>query len=88
MYERGKLANDYFTKEKLIYMEVNESVNETENNVFNNLSRSNMSNKGQKCKKMHILIPKQTSLNKRLKASDQAFYDFVKCLLEVDPNKR
>jgi hypothetical protein len=29
MYEKGKLVNDYFTKEKLIFMEVNESVNNT-----------------------------------------------------------
>lgn len=85
MLEKGKLVNDYFTKEKLLYMEVNESANNTGDNVFNNLSRSHHSNKQ---KKMHILIPKRTQLKKRLKTNDDKFFDFLKCLLEIDPNLR
>jgi serine/threonine protein kinase len=41
-----------------------------------------------KAKKMHILIPKRTMLKKRLKTNDENFYEFIKCLLEIDPNNR
>lgn len=37
---------------------------------------------------MHLLIPKKSSLRKRLKTSDENFFDFIKGLLELDPNKR
>jgi hypothetical protein len=37
---------------------------------------------------MHILVPKRTQLRKRLKTNDDNFYDFVKSLLEIDPNLR
>lgn len=88
MYEKGKLVKNYFTKEKLIFMDaVSESANNTGDNVFNNLSKSN-SSKHQKVKKMHLLIPKRSSLKKRLKTNDENFYDFLKSLLELDPNKR
>jgi serine/threonine protein kinase len=91
MFEKGKLVNDYFSKERLIFMEINESLNNTgENtgnpNVFHNLTKSNQSK--QKNKKMHILIPKRTHLRKRLKTNDEAFFDFIKSLLEIDPNVR
>lgn len=63
-------------------------MNNTGDNVFNNLSKSNNSNKLQKTKKMHILIPKRTNLKKRLKTNDENFYEFIKGLLEIDPNSR
>jgi serine/threonine protein kinase len=63
-------------------------VNNTgDNNVFNNLSKTNISGK-QKVKKMHILVPKRTQLKKRLKCNDENFFDFIKSLLEIDPNLR
>jgi serine/threonine protein kinase len=37
---------------------------------------------------MHILIPKRTQLKKRLKTNDDLFYEFLKSLLEIDPNLR
>jgi NAD+--asparagine ADP-ribosyltransferase len=66
---------------------VNESANNTGENVFTNLSKSHTSTK-QKTKKMHISVPKRTQLRKRLKTNDDNFYDFVKSLLEIDPNLR
>jgi len=66
---------------------VSESANNTGDNVFNSLSKSN-SSKNQKVKKMHLLIPKKSSLRKRLKTNDENFYDFIKGLLDLDPNKR
>ena len=81
MFEKGKLVNDFFTKDKLLYMEPNEGNNETEVNDSNRLDTENG-------KKVHILVPKRSSLKKRLKTSDENFYNFVKRLLEIDPNIR
>ncbi len=38
--------------------------------------------------KIHILVPKKTTLKHRLKCEDPYFIDFVRWLLEVDPTKR
>ena len=86
MFNTGKLINDYFSKEKLLYIEVNESLINTENNT-NNISKSR-DNAKKIGKKMHILIPKRTSLKKRLKSTDPLFYEFVKSLLDINPNTR
>jgi serine/threonine protein kinase len=38
--------------------------------------------------KIHILVPKKTTLKHRLKCDDPYFIDFVRWLLEIDPTKR
>ncbi len=86
MFNSGKLINDYFSKEKLLFIEVNDSLNNTENNISK--SRDFETKKRGGAKKMHILIPKRTTLKKRLKSTDIQFYNFVKTLLEIDPNHR
>lgn len=37
---------------------------------------------------MHIIIPKKSQLKKRIKTNDEKFLDFIKSLLEIDPNNR
>ena len=81
MYDKGKLSNDFFSKEKLLFIEVNESPDNTNENIFSSISKSKDSGNKTKSKKMHILIPKRTSLKKRLKANDENFFDFIKNLL-------
>ena len=39
-------------------------------------------------KKMHVIVPKKTSLKKRIRCDDENFLDFLKKLLTVDPNLR
>jgi serine/threonine protein kinase len=39
-------------------------------------------------KRTALLVPKKTSLKARLRTDDGMFLDFVKCLLEVDKDKR
>lgn len=38
--------------------------------------------------KIHILVPKKTTMKHRLKCDDPYFLDFVRWLLEIDPTKR
>ena len=88
MYDKGKLSNDFFSKEKLLFMEVNDTPDNTNENIFSSLSKSKDSGNKTKSKKMHILIPKRTTLKKRLKTNDENFYDFIKNLLEIEPSSR
>lgn len=79
MYEKGKLANDFFTKEKLLYMEPNENNSSLNQSIHINTGKS---------KRIHILVPKRSCLKKRLRTSDENFYNFVQKCLEIDPNLR
>ena len=88
MHDKGKLSNDFFSKEKLLFMEVNDTPDNTNENIFSSLSKSKDSGNKTKSKKMHILIPKRTTLKKRLKTNDENFYDFIKNLLEIEPSSR
>ena len=79
MYEKGKLVNDFFTKEKLLYMEPNA----TDNNESENQTQPQ-----EKGKKVHILVPKRSSLRKRIRTDNEQFFNFLSGLLKIDPNDR
>ena len=79
MYEKGKLVNDFFTKEKLLYMEPNA----TDNN-----ESMNQTSPPEKGKKVHILVPKRSSLRKRIRTNNEQFFNFLSGLLKIDPNDR
>ena len=79
MYEKGKLVNDFFTKEKLLYMEPNA----TDNN-----ESMNQTSPQEKGKKVHILVPKKSSLRKRIRTNNEQFFNFLSGLLKIDPNDR
>ena len=80
MYEKGETVKDIFTKEKLIYMEA-----PVDNMHGSSRHGSSGSKRG---KKMHVIVPKKTSLKKRIRCDDENFLDFLKKLLTVDPNLR
>ena len=79
MYEKGKLVNDFFTKEKLLYMEPNA----TDNN-----ESVNQTSPQERGKKVHILVPKRSSLRKRIRTNNEQFFNFLSGLLKIDPNDR
>ena len=81
MYEKGKLVNDFFTKEKLLYMEPNA----TDNNESINMNQTAQQERG---KKVHILVPKRSSLRKRIRTNNELFFNFLSGLLKIDPNDR
>ena len=79
MYEKGKLVNDFFTKEKLLYMEPN---------AVDNNESMNQTSPQEKGKKVHILVPKRSSLRKRIRTNNEQFFNFLSGLLKIDPNDR
>ncbi len=92
MMKKGKLVGNFFTREGLIYQEPKD---EEDKDASRTHSMSNASVHHERRKqgsgenlKIQILIPKVTSLKHRLKADDENYVDFVRWLLEVDPDKR
>ena len=75
---KGKIANTYFSKEKLLFIEIEDNANQSNIEGDSNVGK----------KKMHIIIPKKSNIRNRLKANDDLFVDFIKNLLEVDHTKR
>ena len=37
---------------------------------------------------MHILVPKRSSLRKRIRTNNEQFFNFLSGLLKIDPNDR
>jgi serine/threonine protein kinase len=72
MMKEGRLVSSFFTREGLIYQE----------------GGKKRRGGGEDDLKIHILVPKKTTLKHRLKCEDPYFIDFVRWLLEVDPTKR
>ena len=79
MYEKGKLVNDFFTKEKLLYMEPN---------AVDNNESMNQTSPQERGKKVHILVPKKSSLRKRIRTNNEQFFNFLSGLLKIDLNDR
>jgi len=79
--KEGRLVSNFFTREGLIYQEGNDDQSQGEKP-----KKSKSVNEDDL--KIHILVPKLTTLKKRLRCEDAYFVDFVRWLLEVDPMKR
>jgi serine/threonine protein kinase len=85
MMKEGKLVSNYFTREGLIYQEGGDDM--TSNDYSDSMKPKKRKNLNQTLK-IHILVPKKTTLKQRLKSDDVQFIDFVKNLLDIDPAKR
>lgn len=73
---KGKLSKHFFTEDKVFFKVVDDD-------------------KDDSCKiprrmgdKIHLLIPKKTTLKARLKTNDEVFIDFVASLLNLDKDER
>lgn len=84
MMKEGRLVSNFFTREGLIYQEGAED--QSQSDKVNKPKKSKSENEDDL--KIHILVPKLTTLKKRLRCEDAYFVDFVRWLLEVDPLKR
>jgi serine/threonine protein kinase len=48
----------------------------------------NQTSPPEKGKKVHILVPKRSSLRKRIRTNNEQFFNFLSGLLKIDPNDR
>ena len=89
--------SNFFTREGLIYQEAGGSSPQEGDGEQSDSSKQRGKRGGGPGKrtdedgndlKIHILVPKKTTLKARVKVDDAYFLDFVRWLLEVDPTKR
>lgn len=84
--KNGRHTQKFFTKEKLIYQEVED--NEMDNKHLSEDMIEILKQNSKLKKKVRILVPKRSSLKNRLHCDDPMFLDFVSCLLDLDKDKR
>ena len=85
MFQSGRLVSKFFTKERLLYQEVADQV---QNDHLSEEMAELISKHRKSRKKLQVLVPKRSSLKARLKTDDAMFLDFVRCLLETDRERR
>lgn len=86
-YKIGRHADKFFTKDRLLYIEVEEEKKIDNKHLSEDMIE--LIKKHRKPKKtVQIMVPKKTSLKSRLHTDDAMFIDFVKCLLDVDKDRR
>lgn len=92
--KEGRLVSNFFTREGLIYQEAGGSSPQEGDGDQSESSKTRGKRGGPGKReddgdlKIHILVPKKTTLKSRVKADDAYFLDFVRWLLEIDPTKR
>ena len=85
--KNGRHVQKFFTKEKLIFQEVDLEADRDNKHLSEEMIELlKQKNKGKK--KTSILVPKRSSVKARLHCEDLMFVDFVRCLLDVDKDKR
>ena len=88
MFKSGRHTDNFFTKERIVYLEVVEEDKNIDNRHLSEEMIELISRHRKSKKKSALLVPKKTSLKSRLRTDDSMFLDFVRCLLEVDKDKR
>jgi serine/threonine protein kinase len=88
MMKEGRLVSNFFTREGLIYQEAKDD-EDKDSQSQPVKKRQKESQTSDEEVKIHILVAKKTTLKKRMNdCPDDAFVDFVRWLLDVDPLKR
>ncbi|EAS00422.2 Serine/Threonine kinase domain protein (macronuclear) [Tetrahymena thermophila SB210] len=84
MMKEGRLVQNFFTREKLLYMEVFEEADQSQ------AIGDQQDGQRQKIKtgKIQILVPKHSNLKARLRTEDHLFIDFVRQCLQIDFTRR
>ena len=90
MMKEGRLVSNFFTREGLIYQEAGAAEDQSDSSKAKEAPKKKPAQrKGEDGDlKVHILVPKKTTLKARVKCDDAYFLDFIRWLLEVDPTKR
>jgi len=88
--KKGRQVSNFFTREGLIYQEPGDNDASKSQNTMSDMSgRHGKKRNPNEPIKIQVLLPKKTTLKARLnKVEDEVFIDFLKKLLDVDPDKR
>ena len=85
---KGRQVSQFFTKEGLLYQIPGENQNDASKSHISDVSESR-DRKQNDTGKVQILLPKKTTLKNRLNnIEDPIFVNFIRQLLELDPDKR
>lgn len=79
MFREGRITQNFFTQEKVLWQEGSDGDESIMSSGHQRNSRK---------REIELLVPKKSSLKHRLKTDDFWFLDFVQSLLQVDPEKR
>jgi serine/threonine protein kinase len=88
MLERGRHVNNYFTNERLLYQQPSDDKKSKGNEHLNDEMVELIKQHRKSKPKVQLIVPKRSSLKARLKTDDAMFLDFVKCVLQVDKDRR
>jgi len=88
MLASGRHVNNYFTSDRLLFQGATEGTKIKDNEHLSEEMVELIKQHRKGKKKVQIIVPKRTSLKARLKTEDAMFLDFVKCLLQVDKDRR
>lgn len=90
MMMEGQLVPNYFTREGLIYQEgADDDYSSNDQSADSSVRYSKRKKDLNQTFKIHLLIPKRTTLKSRLNNTDDyLFLDFIFQLLQIDPSKR
>jgi serine/threonine protein kinase len=94
MMKEGRLVSNFFTREGLIYQETGATAgaedDQSESSKTGGGTKKHPKRGGNEDGelKIHIMVPKKTTLKARVKCDDAYYLDFVRWLLEIDPTKR
>ena len=87
VHKTGRHTNKFFTKEKMVYQEVDEERNLDNRHLSEEMIELiKMARKNKK--KVKLYVPKRSSLRHRMHCNDLIFIDFIKCLLDPDKDRR
>jgi serine/threonine protein kinase len=83
IFRTGRLVSNFFTKDKLLYQEAAS----THKDSHLDPEMQELLKRKQK-PKIQIMVPKKTNLRARMRTDDAMFIDFVRSLLDLDPERR
>ena len=83
VFKTGRLVSNFFTEDKLLYQEITAS----RKDAHLDPEMAELIKSKQK-PKIQIIVPKKTNLKARVRSDDDMFIDFIRCMLDLDPEHR
>jgi len=85
MMTAGRFVPQYFTQDGQLYREVEQPLQPPSPGLAQQAFGAHPE---QTHRRIHVLLPKRSSLKQRMRTNDSQFVDFLACLLRLDPAER